>query len=40
MLLLLIFLKKSLLKMFLAGNRKNMSNIAKVKFGFAGNIWE
>lgn len=26
--------------MFLAGNRKNMSNIAKVKFLIAGNIWE
>lgn len=24
----------------MAGNRKNMSNIAKVKFLFAGNIWE
>ena len=26
--------------MFLAGNIKNMSNIVKVKFLFAGNIWE
>ena len=24
----------------MAGNKKNMSNIAKVKFLFAGNIWE
>ena len=24
----------------MAGNRKNMSNIAKVKFLFASNIWE
>ena len=40
MLLFLPFQKNPSKKMFLAGNRKNMSNVAKVKFLFASNIWE